>query len=78
MQLSQNIINLLVNVNYIYIYCLGCINRRTAEKVLSKEVATNVVSSYYRPVDIVTKSLRGANIQFICSKLRAFNLYFQT
>ena len=45
------------------------------EKVLSKEVITEFVSSNDQLADIFTKSLRGPRIQNICSKLGAFDLY---
>ncbi|KHN22809.1 Copia protein, partial [Glycine soja] len=45
------------------------------EKVLSKEVITEFISSNDQLADIFTKSLRGPRIQNICSKLRAFDLY---
>jgi hypothetical protein len=45
------------------------------EKVLSKEIITESVSSNDQLADIFTKSLRGPRIQSICSKLGAFDLY---
>ena len=45
------------------------------EKVLSKEVITEFVSSNDQLADIFTKSLKGPRIQNICSKLGAFDLY---
>lgn len=45
------------------------------EKVLSKEVITESVSSNDQLADIFTKSQRGPRIQNICSKLGAFDLY---
>ena len=45
------------------------------EKLLSKEIATEFVSSNNQLADILTKSLRGPRIDFICSKLGAYNLY---
>lgn len=43
------------------------------EKVLSKEIITENVSSNDQLADILTKSLRGPRIQYICSKLGAFD-----
>ncbi|KAG5054591.1 hypothetical protein JHK85_007101 [Glycine max] len=48
------------------------------EKVLSKEVITEFVSSNDKVGDIFTKSLRGPRTQNICSKLEAFDLYAPT
>jgi len=45
------------------------------EKLLSKEINTEFVSSNDQLADILTKSLRGPRIQFICLKLGAYNLY---
>ena len=45
------------------------------EKLMSKEISTEFVSSSDQIADILTKSLRGPRIQFICSKLGAYNLY---
>lgn len=48
------------------------------EKVLSKEIITENVSSNDQLADILTKSLRGPRIQYICSKLGAFDLFAPT
>ena len=48
------------------------------EKLLSKEISTEFVNSNNQLADILTKSLRGPRIQFICSKLDAYNLYAPT
>ena len=45
------------------------------EKLLSKEISTEFVSSNNQVADIFTKSLKGPRIQYICSKLGAYNLY---
>ena len=45
------------------------------EKVISKEVIIEFVSSNDQLAYIFTKSLRGPRIQNICSKLGAFDLY---
>ncbi|KOM28000.1 hypothetical protein LR48_Vigan477s002700 [Vigna angularis] len=45
------------------------------EKLLSKELVTEFVNSNEQLGDILTKSLRGPRIQFICSKLGAYDLY---
>jgi len=45
------------------------------EKVISKEIITESVSSNDQLANIFTKSLRGPRIQSICSKLGAFDLY---
>jgi len=39
------------------------------EKLLSKDLITDFVSSNTQLADILTKSLGGPTIQFICSKL---------
>ncbi|RZB42331.1 Protein CLT3, chloroplastic [Glycine soja] len=39
------------------------------EKLLSKEIVTEFISSNDQPTNILTKSLRGLKIQTICSKL---------
>jgi len=48
------------------------------EKLLSKDLITEFVSSNEQLTDILTKSLRGPRIQFICSKLGAYDLYAPT
>nr|KYP71002.1 Copia protein [Cajanus cajan] len=48
------------------------------DKLLSKEIVTKFVNSRDQIVDIMTKSLRGPRIQFLCSKLGAYNLYAPT
>ena len=45
------------------------------EKLLSKDLVTEFVGSNEQLADILTKSLRGPRIQFICSKLGAYDLY---
>jgi len=45
------------------------------EKILSKDLITEFVSSNEQLANMFTKSLRGATIQFICSKLGAYDLY---
>ncbi|KAG2406196.1 Retrovirus-related Pol polyprotein from transposon RE1 Retro element 1 [Vigna angularis] len=45
------------------------------EKLLSKELVTEFVNSNEQLGDMLTKSLRGPRIQFICSKLGAYDLY---
>ena len=45
------------------------------EKVLSGCIATDYVRSNDQLADILTKSLRGPRIEFICNKLGAYNLY---
>ncbi|XP_020205955.1 uncharacterized protein LOC109791109 [Cajanus cajan] len=45
------------------------------EKLLSKEIVTKFVTSNEQLADVMTKSLRGPRIQFLCSKLGAYNLY---
>ncbi|KOM49185.1 hypothetical protein LR48_Vigan08g001200 [Vigna angularis] len=45
------------------------------EKLLSKDLITEFVNSNEQFADIFTKSLRGPRIQFICSKLGAYDLY---
>jgi len=45
------------------------------EKLLSKDLITEFVGSNEQLAGILTKSLRGPRIQFICSKLGAYDLY---
>nr|KYP55751.1 Copia protein [Cajanus cajan]KYP55794.1 Copia protein [Cajanus cajan] len=45
------------------------------EKLLSKEIVTQFVTSNEQLADVMTKSLRGPLIQFLCSKLGTYNLY---
>jgi len=45
------------------------------EKLLSKELCTQFICSKYQLVDILTMSLRGPKIKFICYKLATYNLY---
>ena len=45
------------------------------EKLLSKEIVTEFINSNDQPADILTKSIRGPRIQFIYSKLGAYDLY---
>lgn len=45
------------------------------EKVLFKEIITEYITSNDQLADIFTKTLRGPIIQYICSKLEAFDLY---
>nr|KYP52064.1 Retrovirus-related Pol polyprotein from transposon TNT 1-94 [Cajanus cajan] len=47
------------------------------EKLLSKEIITEFVNSSEQLVDVMTKSLRGPQIQFLCSKLGAYNYMHQ-
>ena len=44
------------------------------EKLLKKEICTEFVGSNDQHPDALTKSLREAQIEFICSKLRTYNL----
>jgi len=45
------------------------------EKLLSKEICTEFVGSNDHLADVLPKSLRGRQIEFICSKLVTYNLY---
>nr|KYP42450.1 Copia protein [Cajanus cajan] len=45
------------------------------EKLLCKKIVTKFVTSNEQLADVMTKSLRGPRIQFLCSKLGAYNLY---
>ena len=46
------------------------------EKLLSKDLITEFVNSNEQLTDIITKSLRrGPRVQFICSKLGAYDIY---
>ncbi|BAT82264.1 hypothetical protein VIGAN_03224800, partial [Vigna angularis var. angularis] len=48
------------------------------EKLLFKDLITEFVNSNEQFADTLTKSLRGFRIQFICSKLGAYDLYAPT
>nr|KYP46623.1 Copia protein [Cajanus cajan] len=48
------------------------------EKLLSKEIITEFVNSSEQLADVMTNSLRGPRIQFLCSKLGSYNLYAPT
>jgi len=48
------------------------------EKLMSKEINTESVGSNNQLADVLTKSLRGPRIEFICSKLGTYNLYAPT
>jgi len=43
------------------------------EKVMTKEICTEFVGSNEQLADVLTKSLRGPRIEFICSKLGTYN-----
>lgn len=45
------------------------------EKLLSKDLVTEFISSNEQLANIWTKSLRDPRIQFICSKLGTYDLY---
>ena len=45
------------------------------EKILTGCITTSHVSSNDQLADILTKSLRGPRIGFICNKLGAYDLY---
>ncbi|XP_052728811.1 secreted RxLR effector protein 161-like [Vigna angularis] len=45
------------------------------EKLLTKEICTEFIGSNDQLADVLTKSLRGPRIEFICSKLGTYNLY---
>ncbi|RVX23215.1 Retrovirus-related Pol polyprotein from transposon RE1 [Vitis vinifera] len=45
------------------------------EKIASRYVATSFVNSNDQLADILTKSLRGPRIKYICNKLGAYNIY---
>jgi len=42
---------------------------------MAKEISTEKIGSNDQLADILTKSLRGPMIQFLCSKLGAYDLY---
>ena len=48
------------------------------EKLMAKEISTEKIGFNDQLVDILTKSLRGSRIQFLCSKLGAYDLYALT
>lgn len=48
------------------------------EKLLSKKISTEFVSSNDQLAYILTKPLRRQQIQFICPKLGPYNLYVPT
>ena len=45
------------------------------EKIASGCMTTSFINSSDQLADIVTKSLQGPRIQFICNKLGAYNIY---
>ena len=45
------------------------------EKVLSSCIVTSYVNSNNQLTNILTKSLKGPHISFICNKLSAYDLY---
>jgi len=45
------------------------------EKVLSGDVATTHVGSSDQLADLLTKSLRGSHVNYICTKLRILDIY---
>lgn len=45
------------------------------EKLLSKELSTGFINTNDQLANILTKSLKGSTIQFICFKFSAYNLY---
>jgi len=45
------------------------------EKLLGKEICTEFVESNDKLADMLTNSLRGPQIKFICSKLGTYNMY---
>ena len=48
------------------------------QKILSGCIATSFVNSDGQLAYVLTKSLRGPRINFICSKLGAYNMYAPT
>ena len=48
------------------------------KKIMSGCIITSFVNSKGQLADVLTKSLRGHRIDFICSKLGAYNLYAPT
>ena len=48
------------------------------EKITSGYITTSFVNSSDQLVDILTKSLRGPMIKYICNKLGAYDLYAPT
>jgi len=42
---------------------------------MTKEICTEFVGSNDQLANVLTKSLRGPRIEFICSKLGSYNLY---
>ncbi|BAT89033.1 hypothetical protein VIGAN_05270400 [Vigna angularis var. angularis] len=45
------------------------------EKLLTKEICTEFIGSNDQLADVLTKSLRGPQTEFICFKLGTYNLY---
>ena len=45
------------------------------EKIVSGCITTSFVNSNHQLIDIFTKSLQGPRIQYICTKLGAYDLY---
>jgi len=45
------------------------------EKILSGYITTDFVNSNYQLADVFTKSLKGPRIEYICSKLSAYDIY---
>ena len=45
------------------------------EKILSGEITTDFVKSEDQLADMLTKSLRGTRIDYICNKLGSYDLY---
>jgi len=45
------------------------------EKVLAGEISTDFVGSNDQLADMLTKSLKGSRIGYICNKLGAYDLY---
>jgi len=48
------------------------------EKLLTKKICIEFVGSNDQFTNVLTKSLRGPQIEFICSKLGTYNLYDTT
>ena len=48
------------------------------EKITSGYITTSFVNSSDQLTDILTKSLRGPRIKYICNKLGAYDLYAST
>ena len=45
------------------------------EKILNKDIATSFVDSNDQLAEVLTKSLRGPRLSYLCNKISAYDLY---